>query len=441
MSRGCGERLQGGARLLIVGAGGIGSEVLNSLKHSFSGPVDIVDSDVIELSNLNRQLFFDREDIGRPKAICAAERVTRLTGGRVEACAYFRSITEKCFNLQFFRRYTCVLSCVDNVEARRHLNLMGLFAGIPVIESGSAGYLGQVSVNIPGRTECYECNGAAQENAAALDAEAIPVCTIRSRPSKWRHCVQWATEYLIPRLREPSTALNWSGSEEVRSELAEILPWIRKSIEGMQKEVPDDSSGGGPYLHLVHTISGIRARTFGISQEKEEETRSIIDRTIPAICTTNAIIGGLMAIELGKLLSGGPSPQTYFLTAQPSLVRRVAPAPPSPACQVCSHARLVLHIDPTCTLRALLQLLLNKLGPSSSGEPFPRILIMLPGEESRGELVYDAEFDSNLGSFLEDLGVGDGSVLHVAREAEGNPSCLVYLNSNAAVERPLRCDL
>lgn len=72
-----------------------------------------------------------------------------------------------------------------NPAARKHVNRMCLAAKVPLVESGSAGYLGQVTVIIKGQTECYEC-------VHRPPPKSFPVCTIRNTPSAMIHCIVWA---------------------------------------------------------------------------------------------------------------------------------------------------------------------------------------------------------------------------------------------------------
>lgn len=65
------------------------------------------------------------------------------------------------------------------------MNRLCLVAGVPLIESGSAGYLGQVSVIVKGKTECYDCVPKSAQ-------KTFPNCTIRNTPSEPIHCVVWA---------------------------------------------------------------------------------------------------------------------------------------------------------------------------------------------------------------------------------------------------------
>jgi ubiquitin-like 1-activating enzyme E1 B len=77
------------------------------------------------------------------------------------------------------------LNALDNKAARSHVNRLCLAANIPLIESGSAGYLGQVTLIKRGITECYDC-------LPKPPVKSFPGCTIRNTPSEPIHCIVWA---------------------------------------------------------------------------------------------------------------------------------------------------------------------------------------------------------------------------------------------------------
>jgi ubiquitin-like 1-activating enzyme E1 B len=138
------------------------------------------------------------------------------------------------FDVEYFRQFALVMNALDNLDARRHVNRLCLAAKVPLIESGTAGYLGQVSVILGGETECYEC----QPKPAP---KTFAVCTIRSTPrfaqqmrvclhdlarnrSKPVHCVVWAKE-LYAELFAPSESANSAveaGADEYANDAAVV---------------------------------------------------------------------------------------------------------------------------------------------------------------------------------------------------------------------------
>lgn len=83
-----------------------------------------------------------------------------------------------------------VFNALDNLDARRHVNKMCLAADVPLIESGTTGFNGQVQVIKKGITACYDCT-------TKVTPKSYPVCTIRSTPSQPIHCIVWGKSYLL----------------------------------------------------------------------------------------------------------------------------------------------------------------------------------------------------------------------------------------------------
>ncbi|GIY01021.1 SUMO-activating enzyme subunit 2-A [Caerostris extrusa] len=172
------------SKILVVGAGGIGCELLKNLVLTGFEDLYVIDLDTIELSNLNRQFLFHKQHIGRPKAIVAKESVLRFNPN-ANITADHDSITNTKYNVEFFRQFSAVANALDNVGARSHVNRMCLAADIPLIESGTSGYLGQVTVYKKKLTECFEC-------LPRKPQKTYPGCTIRNTPSEPVHCIVWA---------------------------------------------------------------------------------------------------------------------------------------------------------------------------------------------------------------------------------------------------------
>ncbi|KAJ1985436.1 E1 ubiquitin-activating protein uba2 [Dimargaris cristalligena] len=179
-------------RVLVVGAGGIGCELLKNLVLSGFLDIHVVDLDTIDLSNLNRQFLFQRCHIGQSKAQVAAAAVRRFNPN-ARVTPYHDNIMHPKFDARWFARFDLVLNALDNLEARRYVNRLCLVTNRPLLESGTAGYQGQVTVIHGGRTECFDC----QPKPVPV---TFPICTIRSTPSTPIHCIVWAKDYLFSQL-------------------------------------------------------------------------------------------------------------------------------------------------------------------------------------------------------------------------------------------------
>ncbi|XP_073021827.1 SUMO-activating enzyme subunit 2 [Primulina eburnea] len=219
-----------GAKVLMVGAGGIGCELLKTLALSGFEDIHIIDMDTIEVSNLNRQFLFRQSHVGQSKAKVARDAVLRFRP-HINITPYHANVRDPDFNVDFFRQFNVVLNGLDNLDARRHVNRLCLAASVPLIESGTTGFLGQVTVHVKGRTECYEC----QSKPAP---KTYPVCTITSTPSKFVHCIVWAKELLFAKLlgdKNRENDLNVRSSDaSVSSEPTEDV-FERKIDENIEK--------------------------------------------------------------------------------------------------------------------------------------------------------------------------------------------------------------
>jgi adenylyltransferase/sulfurtransferase len=142
---------------VVVGCGGLGTVITNSLVRSGVGRVTIVDRDFIELDNLARQVLFDEEDIkkGLPKAIAAAEKLRRINSG-IAIEPVVADLTAE--NIERIIEGTdIVLDGTDNFESRFLINDACVKLGIPWIYGGVVATYGMSYAIIPGTTPCLKC--------------------------------------------------------------------------------------------------------------------------------------------------------------------------------------------------------------------------------------------------------------------------------------------
>lgn len=202
----------------MVGAGGIGCELLKNLVLAGFGEIHIVDLDTIDLSNLNRQFLFRHEHIKKSKALVAKDAAHKFNP-KVKLEAHHANIKDSQFNVDWFKGFTMVFNALDNLEARRHVNKMCLAADIPLIESGTTGFNGQVQVIKKGKTACYDCT-------TKETPKSFPVCTIRSTPSQPIHCIVWGKSYLLSEVfgasEDESTEMDHSEDSENAKEIEKL---------------------------------------------------------------------------------------------------------------------------------------------------------------------------------------------------------------------------
>lgn len=174
-------------KVLLIGAGGIGCELLKCLVMIGIKKITIVDLDKVEKSNLNRQFLFHTDSIGQYKSLMAKDSIIKLTQKNdLEIEAFIGNIKDyERFNLEFFTKHDLVLNALDNVEARSYINKICNSNNIPLINSGTEGYLGSVMCYFGKQTACFDCT-------TKIKKKAIPICSIRSKPEKIEHCIAWA---------------------------------------------------------------------------------------------------------------------------------------------------------------------------------------------------------------------------------------------------------
>ncbi len=147
----------------VVGAGGLGSPALRLLAAIGFGRILIVDRDIVELSNIQRQTVYNTRDIGRPKAEAAAENL-ELMNPNVEYEPVCASITERNAT-PILRGTDIIVDGLDTFQARRALNKASLALSVPYIFAGAVEYYANLSTFIPGETGCLSCvMGDAQDN-------------------------------------------------------------------------------------------------------------------------------------------------------------------------------------------------------------------------------------------------------------------------------------
>lgn len=143
------------ARILVVGAGALGNEVLKNLALLGVGTVYVVDFDEIEESNLTRSVLFRRRDCGRPKAEAAAEMLADINPDTRVKPMLANIITD--VGLGLFRDVDVVIGCLDNREARLWVNRNCWKVNTPWVDGGIQEISGVAKVFVPPDGACYEC--------------------------------------------------------------------------------------------------------------------------------------------------------------------------------------------------------------------------------------------------------------------------------------------
>lgn len=166
-----GQRRLKASRVCVVGAGGLGSPILTQLASMGVGNLRIVDRDVVEMSNLQRQHLYGMNVIGVPK-VEAAEAMLRQLNPFIEVEAVPLSVTPGNAEM-ILRGADVVVDAVDSMKTRYAVNRACLRLGIPYVHGGVIMQVGNASTILPGRTACLECY---QGN---VDDADLPSCAVQ----------------------------------------------------------------------------------------------------------------------------------------------------------------------------------------------------------------------------------------------------------------------
>lgn len=141
--------------VLIVGAGGLGSPAAFYLAAAGIGKIGLIDFDKVELHNLQRQILYSAQDVGRYKVDAAAEKLQALNS-EVEIVTYpFKLSAENA--LDILHDYQFIVDATDGFSSKFLINDACFFAGKPFVHAGILRFEGQSITVVPGETTCYRC--------------------------------------------------------------------------------------------------------------------------------------------------------------------------------------------------------------------------------------------------------------------------------------------
>lgn len=168
-----GQKKLARARVVVLGAGGLGSPVILYLAAVGIGRIIVIDSDRVSLTDLNRQVIYVEDDIGKKKVEVACERIKRLNS----------SIDIECLDLKFdednggdiVKKADIIIDALDNWETRYTLNRLCVKHQKPFVHAGVYEWYGQLTTIMPGKTPCLQCI-----MAKPLPKRRIPVIGVTS---------------------------------------------------------------------------------------------------------------------------------------------------------------------------------------------------------------------------------------------------------------------
>ncbi len=247
--------------ILIAGVGGTGSEVAKNLALLGIGHLILVDDDTIEFSNLNRQMLFREEDVGQKKAKVAKKRIQEQFNSDAKIESYSNTLQN--IPQRIFHEVDIIAGCVDNFLARQYLNAMAVELNVPLIDSATEGYFGQIQYIKPRVTACLAC-------------ETPPP------PDETRVLTAPCTLVGVPRVREHCA---WKALYEFNATHG------REPIETSSEDITELTKLTNSFAHDYN---------FGYFNEKE--LLQLILFHVPSLITVNAVISGVQSHEIVKSL-------------------------------------------------------------------------------------------------------------------------------------------
>ena len=143
------------SKVLLLGAGGLGSPAAFYLAAAGVGTIGLVDDDEVDLSNLQRQILHSTADVGRPKVDSATDTLKGINPD-VDVVAYQTRLTSENV-MEIIADYDVIIDGCDNLPTRYLLNDASVFAGKPVVHGSIFQFEGQVTVFDPVNGPCYRC--------------------------------------------------------------------------------------------------------------------------------------------------------------------------------------------------------------------------------------------------------------------------------------------
>lgn len=265
-------------KILVIGAGGLGCEILKNLALTKFQQIHVIDMDTIDISNLNRQFLFRQNDVGKSKSEVAALKIKQMIDDdNLQVIPHFCKIQDK--PLEFYQDFDIVVCGLDSVEARRWINnllySMADIKIIPLIDGGTEGFRGQSRVIIPSVSSCYECTLNLLPKKTSY-----PVCTIANTPRLPEHCIEYAS------------VVEWPKNFPNRK---------------FDADEPED-------VEWMYQTALARAEYFKIEGVTKVLTLGVVKNIIPAIASTNAIIAASCCNEVFKMAtSNNPNLDNYMM--------------------------------------------------------------------------------------------------------------------------------
>ena len=183
------------SNIFMIGAGALGCEFLKNfalmgISTKDNKKVTVTDNDNIEVSNLNRQFLFRKDNVGKSKSKCACQAIKKMNPSFncVDLQSRVGPENEHIFDDKFWDEQTFIINAVDNIQARKYVDTQCTIYGKALIDSGTLGTKAHVQMIVPHVTSCYN-------DTQDPVQEAVPMCTMHNFPSMIEHCIEWGRDH------------------------------------------------------------------------------------------------------------------------------------------------------------------------------------------------------------------------------------------------------
>ncbi|XP_068671161.1 NEDD8-activating enzyme E1 catalytic subunit-like isoform X2 [Montipora foliosa] len=359
------------AKILVIGAGGLGCELLKDLALCGFRNIDVIDMDTIDVSNLNRQFLF----------------------------RHFKKIQD--FDADFYRGFHLIVCGLDSIVARRWINGMVLSlleydddgdldqtSIIPVVDGGTEGFKGNARVIIPGLTACIECT---------LDLYPpqvnFPLCTIAHTPRLPEHCIEYA----------------------------KVLVWPQEHPFGEGVPVDGDDPA---HVQWIFEKAKERADSYNIQGVTYRLTQGVVKHIIPAVASTNAVIAAACALEVFKLVSSCCNPLNNYMVFNDTdgLYTYTFEAEKKEDCAACSQRPHILTFPEDVTIKSVIDFFHES--PTYQMKA-PSLTTMIDGKNKtlyiQSVKSLEEKTRHNLPRKLKEIGLTDGQEIVIADSTTPKP--------------------
>ncbi len=166
------------AKVLVLGAGGLGSNVLYYLAASGIGKIGIVDFDIVDISNLHRQIIHFSQDIGEMKVASAREKINNINPD-VKVIVFNEKLSSENIE-EIFSNFDIVVDCLDSFKDEFLVNDYCLKLNKKLIHAGAVGFEGQIMTIIPGFSaslrDLFLENVPSDERGSCREVGVLPTC-------------------------------------------------------------------------------------------------------------------------------------------------------------------------------------------------------------------------------------------------------------------------